>query len=1120
MPRFAMTGIFPINIHPQQYTPMLDAMKIWRACARLSVSRVLLSAAASLSIIHSLQAADYYMTPSGSGDGSGSDFSNALAKGNLSATLNTTMVAGDTLYVGSGNYTNTRIYINSDGTAALPKSIIGVDTGGGRPHFNGDPGWSRSDPDSGMDHGLYIIGDHWLVENFEISRVQHGIKSSSSSSNASNHIVLRDLFVHDVRHGMYVYYIDHSRFENIVVQEYTKQGFRLDRGCDYVTFTNCVADMTAGDESWWDYGEPLPFGFVSYGSGPSNSNIVFEDCVALNNRMNNQKDKDGDPQSYYNGDGFVLEDGNSGNNQFIRCIAVNNEDAGFDVKAVADFEGCVSVKNYRGFRLWHTAKTLNNCVAAYPFRRTYSNEIGGESSGGSGIWTQNGHSTVTNYTFYANKGRGLDEAGSGSLTVSNSIVAFSGSEGSYKTGTVSFDASTVQYRPGSGTDPALMNPSIAWNGIGDELDSLTFGQTKGYHSLSTPYEAESLMVTDSGEGHALVADASANGGEWLRFDADSVGDYVEFNLLYLPAGTYSVYVQDQTAGDQGIYQLSVDGVDVGLPVDQYSASVANGEVAIGELTLAADTSAVFRFTVTGKDAASSDYKLSIDTIRLALVGSMVEEDTEFYDVLPDADTFVHDDNPNTNFGTDTRLIVKDSNPGYDRVSYLRFAIPTEVTELAGAKLKLYVETIGGEGSGARTIEIRQLANDVWDESTMTWNTREASNGILIASIDAGTAGSIYEIDVSDYVDQELAGDGTVSFVLVQPTGANRMVIFASRENVGKEPILELETPVVSSTVSDIISEADTYVRDGTPTTNYGSDLGMAVKDASSGYDRIAYVRFPLSSISSSVQGATLKLRVKAIGGEGPGARYVEVRQLADDAWDESTMTWNTRASSTGTLIETIDARTVGEVHEIDVSAYVAQEAASDGYVSFALTQPTNHVMYVVFNTREENGYEPTLEVETSTGGAGAMVFEPSDFSDYAAQSGSGAMTLGSGNTSIQLTGNYWRRYAFPYTVTADTVIEVTVDASDVGELTSIGFDADNDYTTGLSHVKLAGSQSLDQYFAPISPLYTAGSGPETIIIPIGSYFTGTMTHMTFVGDDDADESINVTFSNIKVYESQ
>ncbi|WP_269537717.1 DUF7594 domain-containing protein [Cerasicoccus fimbriatus] len=1060
------------------------------------------------------------MTPNGSGDGSGSDFSNALAKGSLSSTLNTTMVAGDTLYIGSGNYTNTRIYINSDGTASLPKSIIGVDTGGGRPHFNGDPDWTRSNPDAGMDHGLYIIGDHWLVENLEISRVRHGIKSSSSSSNASNYITLRDLFVHDVRHGMYVYYMDNSRFENVVIQEYTKQGFRLDRGCNNVTFTNCVADMTGGDESWWDYGEKFPFGFVSYGNGSSNSNLVFEDCVALNHRMNGQTDSDGNPLSYYNGDGFVLEDNNNGTTQFIRCISVNNEDGGYDLKSAANLEGCVSVKNYRGFRLWHTAKTLNNCVAAFPFRRTSSNEVGSEPSGGSGIWTQNGHSTVNNYTYYGNNGRGLDEDGSGSLTVSNSIIAFSGASGSFKTGTVTFDASTVQYRPGSGTDPLLISPSIDWNGIGDELDSETFGHSKGYHSLSTPYEAESLVVTNSGEGSVEVTNASAGGGELIRFDADGIGDYIEFNVPNLPAGTYSVYVMDKTSSDLGTYQLSVDGVDVGAPVDQYSASDAYGEVSIGDVTLAADTSAAFRFTVTGKNASSSGFKLSVDTIRLSLVGAVVEEESEFYDVLPEADTFVNDGNPNTNFGSDTRLIVKDASPDYDRIAYLRFAIPGEVTELVGAKLKLYVQSIGGEGSGARNIEIRQLANDAWNESTMTWNTREASNGTLITTIDARTVDEVHEIDVSAYVDQELAGDGTVSFVLIQPANDNRMVIFGSRENVGKEPILELETPVATSVISNIISEADTYVRDGAATTNYGGDSGMAVKDASSEYNRIAYVRFPLTSISGSVLNAKLKLRVKSIGGEGPGARYIEIRQLADDAWDEMTMTWNTRASSTGTIIETIDARTVGEVHEIDVSAYVAQEAASDGYVSFALKQPDNVVMYVVFNTREDTGYEPTLEVETTSGALGSMVFNSAGFSDYSTQSGSGSMTLGSGDTSIQLTGNYWRRYAFPYTVTANTVVEVTVDASDAGELTCIGFDSDNDYSTGLSHVKLAGSQVMNESFAPISPLYTAGSGPETLVIPVGSYFTGSMTHMTFVGDDDADSSINVTFSGIKVYESQ
>lgn len=47
-----------------------------------------------------------------------------------------------------------------------------------------------------------------------------------------------------------------------------------------------------------------------------------------------------------------------------------------------------------------------------------------------------------------------------------------------------------------------------------------------------------------------------------------------------------------------------------------------------------------------------------------------------------------------------------------------------------------------------------------------------------------------------------------------------------------------------------------------------------------------------------------------------------------------------------------------------------------------------------------------------------------------------------------------------YTVTANTVLEVTLDASDVGELTCIGFDSDDNFKTSATSIKLGGSQTI------------------------------------------------------------
>ncbi|WP_269541435.1 right-handed parallel beta-helix repeat-containing protein [Cerasicoccus fimbriatus] len=437
----------------------------------------LLTVALSLAALTQLNAADYYMTPTGASSQDGSDWANALPKTELATTLNTTMGPGDTLYLGSGDYGSSSFSLASNGSAGSPKSIIGVDTGSGLPYFSGDPTWTRTNPDNGKWQIITVKGDYWVVENLELSHVRYGIKNTNSDT--ANHVTFRNIKIHNVRHGVYLSYVDNATFENLTVQEYTKHAYRLDRGCDNVTFIDCLADMTAGDTSWWDHAESFPFGFVVYNGGTANSNVVFDGCVAMDNRRNNQG------ISYWNGDGFVVEGNTSGTTEFIGCISLNNEDAGYDIKAAATFVDCVSVANYRGYRLWHTTKTLENCVATFPYRRSTGTPAGDET--GSGVWTQNGSSTLSNFTFHGNAGTAAHEDGSGSLSFTDSILSFSGASGSFTSGSVTLGAGTVTYRPGSGTDPDFVNASDTWNGIGNAMNSQTYTDTKGYYSgAATP----------------------------------------------------------------------------------------------------------------------------------------------------------------------------------------------------------------------------------------------------------------------------------------------------------------------------------------------------------------------------------------------------------------------------------------------------------------------------------------------------------------------------------------------------------------------------------------------------------------------------------------------------------
>ena len=472
---------------------------------------VLIFGALCLSTLASLEAASYYLLPTAAGTGNGSSWANALGKTSLSATINTTMVAGDTLFLGSGAYGTSTIPLASSGTSVSRKTITGVDTGSGLPVFESN-NWVRTNPDAGQSSIINGSGSYWTIENLNLRECQYAVRLST----ANNGLTFRNLLIERVRHGFYVSNQDNMVIENCSVLGYSKHGFRLDLGCDNVTFTNCVADLSNGDVTWWDYSEAYPFGFIVNNSGAANTNVAFVNCTARNNRWNNN----GSVTTYWNGDGFVAESNTVGLS-LTGCVSTNNEDGGFDIKPAATFTDCVSVHNYRGFRLWDTAKTLTNCVATYPFRRSNTNPAG--LPGGSGLWIQNGAATVDFFTYNGNGGTGAVEEGSGSITLTNSIIAQENATSAFTSGSVTLGAGTVTYRPGTGVNPNFVNPSDTWDGIDNDMDSQTYGSTKGYNSGALSVgDVISVNLTDPAN---LLAATDVVGAipmpNWVNSSADN-----------------------------------------------------------------------------------------------------------------------------------------------------------------------------------------------------------------------------------------------------------------------------------------------------------------------------------------------------------------------------------------------------------------------------------------------------------------------------------------------------------------------------------------------------------------------------------------------------------------------
>ena len=110
-----------------------------------------------------------------------------------------------------------------------------------------------------------------------------------------------------------------------------------------------------------------------------------------------------------------------------------------------------------------------------------------------------------------------------------------------------------------------------------------------------------------------------SGDHQLTYYSNQVGQSISLELPPQQAGSYNLIAHYGKARDYGIIQANFDGKDVGNPMDLYSApTVASDEVALGVVTLTGEKS-IFKMTITGKNGASTGYKLGLDYLKLVPV---------------------------------------------------------------------------------------------------------------------------------------------------------------------------------------------------------------------------------------------------------------------------------------------------------------------------------------------------------------------------------------------------------------------------------------------------------------------------------------------------------------------
>jgi predicted phosphodiesterase len=167
-----------------------------------------------------------------------------------------------------------------------------------------------------------------------------------------------------------------------------------------------------------------------------------------------------------------------------------------------------------------------------------------------------------------------------------------------------------------------------------------------------------------------------------------------------------------------------------------------------------------------------------------------------------------------------------------------------------------------------------------------------------------------------------------------------------------------ETESTSAGLTTTLSlAADAYVRQTSPTSNYGTATTVNSDGDDGGSIVTGYVRFSVGNVGT-ITNAKLRVYVK---NESPGP--YQVRRVADNSWGETTVNWNNQPA-VGALVATIGATQLSTWIDIDITSAVTANATT----SLVIQAGTDDGFS--FSSREASKNKPQIVLTTSGTGAG------------------------------------------------------------------------------------------------------------------------------------------------------
>lgn len=172
---------------------------------------------------------------------------------------------------------------------------------------------------------------------------------------------------------------------------------------------------------------------------------------------------------------------------------------------------------------------------------------------------------------------------------------------------------------------------------------------------------------------------------------------------------------------------------------------------------------------------------------------------------PAADSYIRDGSSvSANYGTATNLDVKGSSTsGNNRRTYIRFNVDNtsvgKIKNISSVKLRIYGHNTSGTSSV--TVSAFGISGDSWTETGITWNNAPAIPSTALSTVAVNNATKYYEIDVTNFVKQQISGDKKASFALKDKANKGSTLTFNSRQNSSFKPQLVLTGDTVITSLS-------------------------------------------------------------------------------------------------------------------------------------------------------------------------------------------------------------------------------------------------------------------------------------------------------------------------------